>query len=114
MVNGQLGCHQSSSFVTFFNPHFKGLKFLTDNERTIAHNHDAELLQEVDSGKEDDQVRIPSSKTKGVLICKSTGISANFKSIGKTDFCCLARGGCSAKSYTTINLRNHLKRRHFS
>ena len=26
----------------------------------------------------------------------------------------VARGGCSAKSYTTTNLRNPLKRRHFS
>ena len=49
-------------FVTFFDPRFKGLKFLTDNERTIVHNHVAELLQEVDSGKEDDQISIPPLK----------------------------------------------------
>ena len=48
--------------VTFFDPHFKELKFLTDNERTIVHNHVAELLQEVDSGEEDDQISIPPLK----------------------------------------------------
>ena len=48
--------------VIFFDPRFKGLKFLTDNERTIVHNHVAELLQEVDNGEEDDQISIPPLK----------------------------------------------------
>lgn len=53
--------------VTFFNPRFKGLKFLTDNERTIVHNHVAELLQEVDSGEEDDQISIFEKTCIGYL-----------------------------------------------
>ena len=31
-------------FVTFFDPRFKGLKFLTDSERAVVHDHVAKLL----------------------------------------------------------------------
>ena len=43
-------------------------------------------------------------------------VSVTDKSMAVCDECGerVARGGCSAKSYTTTNLTNHLKRRHFS
>ena len=45
-------------FFTFFDPRFKGLKFLADGEKTVVHDNDIELVQPLTSQKNHDRVNL--------------------------------------------------------